>query len=954
MKTFTCLIKPVLIFILLFTSIETYANSKNVQSSLQVDPICVSIEGATVIEPDEGSSTVTLNLTLNRISNQAVKVHYSTTSRAIDPYFPENYNATAKWDLDFTGVGGYVTFYPGELSKQISVVVKGDKIDEDDEFFYVHLTHSSNAVLCNSEVAVLIIDNDNPPVLAVNDMAVKEQDEGQVQMKYYVNLSSHSGKEISFEYFTEQGTARAGSDYIAKSGKLIIPPGQTRAEFVIPVLGDTEIEPTEKFKVKIFNAQNAVLSKNELNATIWNDDGTLPAINITGSAEVQEDADSVVFYITLSKPSTDTVKADIKTNSNSGYGFATPDLDFNTLDQRLVFLPGETSKAVAVYILEDTLSEPNEVFNVSLTNFINSGHGHSVRECKILDSESITLIQSPLIVQKAEDNGNVFIKLNLSRPAPDTVRVQYATQDSTAIAGQDYISESGIVTFLPGQTEQSISVAAILNTGAESTEYFFVNYTAATGAVLANNRTTVAVYDFYDKPSLYTEVGKLNVIEGTGGITNVDVKILLSHPTHLPVPVYLYVGGRPGIYGPDAVNGSDYEQIKDTITIPAGDTSILYTVKVIADNLYEPEEVIQLNVDPIGDVALPSGGIDSDLYLYIENDDNPPLIYIDDVSIPEGNAPTYVNFKARLDKRIATIVRANITPVVNGIEQSPFEISAENFTSGNSIDSLIEFSYLVNGDLIIEPDETIVFKLSNPYESTIGDSTGIITLLNDDGSSLKVTVNVPDSIVANEGEDFYLTFFLTNPLDASFNYSTENGTAINGLDYQADNSTANFFSNTLPDFSYSYGFGTYTDDLIEGTEYYYINLSTPSNPNLILTNNRVKIVLMDKTEPSARSGSSSISSVDEKNSRSKITNVFTPNGDGINDLFVIPNLETSVNELQVFNKQGMQVYKRSNYQNDWDGQGCADGTYFYSLKLQKASGEYEVKKGYITLIRSLK
>jgi gliding motility-associated-like protein len=69
-----------------------------------------------------------------------------------------------------------------------------------------------------------------------------------------------------------------------------------------------------------------------------------------------------------------------------------------------------------------------------------------------------------------------------------------------------------------------------------------------------------------------------------------------------------------------------------------------------------------------------------------------------------------------------------------------------------------------------------------------------------------------------------------------------------------------------------------------------------------------------------------------------IPNVFTPNGDGVNDNFVITNLELHPNsELLIFNRWGQVVYESSAYQNNWDGGSVSDGVYYYVLNLTDGS-----------------
>ncbi|OCX52526.1 hypothetical protein BEL04_13795 [Mucilaginibacter sp. PPCGB 2223] len=83
-----------------------------------------------------------------------------------------------------------------------------------------------------------------------------------------------------------------------------------------------------------------------------------------------------------------------------------------------------------------------------------------------------------------------------------------------------------------------------------------------------------------------------------------------------------------------------------------------------------------------------------------------------------------------------------------------------------------------------------------------------------------------------------------------------------------------------------------------------------------------------------------------------IPNVFTPNNDGKNDSFIIPNLSFYAdNEITIFNRWGNVVYRKQYYQNDWTAPGLNEGTYFYILKVTTNS-KSDIYKGYITLLRS--
>ncbi|MFC6101768.1 T9SS type B sorting domain-containing protein [Olivibacter domesticus] len=84
----------------------------------------------------------------------------------------------------------------------------------------------------------------------------------------------------------------------------------------------------------------------------------------------------------------------------------------------------------------------------------------------------------------------------------------------------------------------------------------------------------------------------------------------------------------------------------------------------------------------------------------------------------------------------------------------------------------------------------------------------------------------------------------------------------------------------------------------------------------------------------------------------RIPNIFTPNGDGINDFFEIVALELfPENELFIFNRWGAELYREKNYRNDWNGQNLNEATYYYVLRIKMENGSWQNFKGYITLKR---
>jgi gliding motility-associated-like protein len=87
-----------------------------------------------------------------------------------------------------------------------------------------------------------------------------------------------------------------------------------------------------------------------------------------------------------------------------------------------------------------------------------------------------------------------------------------------------------------------------------------------------------------------------------------------------------------------------------------------------------------------------------------------------------------------------------------------------------------------------------------------------------------------------------------------------------------------------------------------------------------------------------------------------VPNIFTPNGDEINDVWQPSAHGATSFECVIFNRWGIKVYEFLSAQDKWDGHttagvACNEGTYYYILKATDSSNKSYNLKGYIQLIR---
>ncbi len=113
-----------------------------------------------------------------------------------------------------------------------------------------------------------IVNVHTPAKLSVSDVAVTELVSGARMAEFVISLDKPADDEVTVDYATANGTALAGSDYVAASGTLRIPLGETSAKISIPVLADGVAETDETFFLNVSNPSGAVLADAQGEGTI--------------------------------------------------------------------------------------------------------------------------------------------------------------------------------------------------------------------------------------------------------------------------------------------------------------------------------------------------------------------------------------------------------------------------------------------------------------------------------------------------------------------------------------------------------------------------------------------------------------------------------------------------------------------------------------------------------------
>lgn len=181
---------------------------------------------------------------------------------------------------DFPTPSGTIVLEDGQAQQLISLPTNNDAVYRGNRQYYIRLLSATNDYVVPPQYGYFTLVEDEPlPKLSVADVALPELDAGRYTGTFTVKLSV-AVPSLSVSYSFADGTARAGSDYLATAGSIRFDATHTEASIPFEIAGDRVREPHETFRLHLFAATPLLIATPpDATCTILNDDSELlPAV----------------------------------------------------------------------------------------------------------------------------------------------------------------------------------------------------------------------------------------------------------------------------------------------------------------------------------------------------------------------------------------------------------------------------------------------------------------------------------------------------------------------------------------------------------------------------------------------------------------------------------------------------------------------------------------------------
>ena len=376
-------------------------------------------------------------------------------------------------------------------------------------------------------------------------------------------------------------------------------------------------------------------------ASIYLDTTTLPVISLV-NANVDESGGVATVLAVLDHPYSQPVSVSFATAD----GTALLGSDYMATNGILRFASNVTTASFSLPIVSDAQTEVNETILVHFSNATN-GLAGPLGTITIHDDDPATITFASTNFSAFENSGAATINVALNAASGLPISVRYTATNGVASPGIDFTPVEGVLSFAPGQTNQTFTIPLINESLDELSETVDLVLLDSTNAFLGFPASATLTILDDDNPVVFFTGSQYSISE-TVGVVRASVR--LSKPFFHVVSVDYAVGGgtaTPGEDYPGAVSGV-------TLLFQPGQTNKDISVTILNDTRPEFDETIHLTLSDFFNVG-PGPVIEADIL--IDDDDGPPLMLSPTVT---GSQRFQVTFQGKPGQRFFVEASTNL------------------------------------------------------------------------------------------------------------------------------------------------------------------------------------------------------------------------------------------------------------------------------------------------------
>jgi len=321
---------------------------------------------------------------------------------------------------------------------------------------------------------------------------------------------------------------------------------------------------------------------------------------------------------------------------NLANGTAKAGEDYNTAPITVNFANGETSKIIEIPIVNDTVYEPNETVNLTLTNPTNGAALGSQKTAivTILDDDAVPGVLSfGNTVYSFNENGVPAATVTIDRTGGSDGEVSGTVylSDGTAIGTKDYNREALTVTFANGETTKTIVIPINNDSEIEPTETINLTLGNPLGGVAIDSKKNTAIVNILDDDiEINFSSGNYSINEGD---SNVQITLVRTGKTVGKSTVTLRSSNGA------ATSPGDYIGTPIPVVFEVGEITKTVSIPIIDDKVFDPNETFSLFLEDRSDGVSLGGSQNTATVSIVDNEPQPPDLFVSSITAPVESLP---------------------------------------------------------------------------------------------------------------------------------------------------------------------------------------------------------------------------------------------------------------------------------------------------------------------------